>query len=111
MLRYNLAAKAGLTLSVRPINVNDMILENTIPPSLIWFAAAHKSATTSRAGGMRKAPGRGQALLVVADLYCFYPFLIRIYLAQRLTGRVFNHTFLAGLFEFRLELNTGPFKS
>jgi hypothetical protein len=43
MLRYNLAPKAGLTLSVRPINVNDMILENTIPPSLIGFAAAHQS--------------------------------------------------------------------
>ena len=30
----------------------------------------HKSATTDRAGGMRKAPGRGriQALLVIADL-------------------------------------------
>jgi hypothetical protein len=30
---------------------------------------SYESATTSRAGGMRKAPGRGQALLVVADLY------------------------------------------
>ena len=31
---------------------------------------SHKSAITSRAGGMRKAPGRGRghALLVIADL-------------------------------------------
>ena len=37
--------------------------------SIIQSFAAPKSATTSRAGGMRrKAPGRGQALLVVADL-------------------------------------------
>ena len=28
-----------------------------------------KSATTSRAGGMRKAPGKGHALLLLADLY------------------------------------------
>ena len=28
----------------------------------------NKSSTTSRAGGMRKAPGRSQALLMVADL-------------------------------------------
>jgi len=36
--------------------------------SIIQSFAAPKSATTSRAGGIRKAPGRGQALLVVADL-------------------------------------------
>ena len=30
-----------------------------------------ESATTSRAGGMTKTPERGQALLVVADLYLF----------------------------------------
>jgi hypothetical protein len=29
----------------------------------------NQSATTSRADGMRKAPGRGHALLVVADLF------------------------------------------
>jgi hypothetical protein len=29
---------------------------------------SYESATTSRAGDMKKAPGRGQALLVFADL-------------------------------------------
>jgi len=32
------------------------------------IAQVRQSATTSRAGGMRKAPRRGLALLVVADL-------------------------------------------
>ena len=38
-------------------------------PAVNIFFNPNKSATPSRAGGMRKAPGRGHALLGVADLF------------------------------------------